>query len=75
MGSSQQLQMSFELDAQFVHWQERADLYAGLSDASAWELHLQEVRQRFAFGSAPERELLYVQRRCDEAHGVQSVSG
>lgn len=65
----QQLQMNFELAAKIEQWQERVDMYAGLSEASAWELHLKEVRQRFAFGSAPARELAYVQHRFDETRG------
>ena len=66
-----QLQMNFEMVERLNTWQQRVDMYAGLPEISAWELHLQEVRARFAFGSAPTREVLYVQRRCEQAHGQE----
>lgn len=65
----QQLRMNFEQAEKMAAWQERVDLYAGLPEVAAWELHLREVQQRFAFGSAPEREVLYVQGRFDQARG------
>ena len=70
----QQLRMDFEQAAKIAMFQERIDLYAGLSEVAAWELHLQEVRQRLAFGSAPEREVLYVQSRLDQARGTCEAS-
>jgi len=69
----QQLQISFELAARMAIWQERVDLYASLDVSQAWELHFQEVKQRFASGSAPEREVLYVQRRFEQARGLTPV--
>lgn len=55
-------------------WQKRVDMYTGLSEEAAWELHLREIEQRFSFGLAPERELAYVQRRLDEAHNSMGGS-
>jgi hypothetical protein len=68
------LRMDFEQAAAMAIWQERVDLYAGLSEVAAWELHLQEVRSRLAFGSAPEREVIYVQGRLDQARGQAPIT-
>jgi hypothetical protein len=59
----EQLKLDFEKAEKLSHWQDRIDLYSGLSDVDAWALHLREVKQRFCFGSAPAREVEYVEKR------------
>ena len=70
-----QLQLNFEQAAREARWQERIDVYAGLSEVEAWRLHLQEVQQRFAFGTAPEREVEYIEARLNGAMGNQQEKG
>jgi hypothetical protein len=66
----EQAEMNFQQAAEQVSWQKRVDLYAGLPEVAQWELHLQEVKQRAAFGNAPEIEVIYVQRRYDSARAA-----
>jgi hypothetical protein len=70
----EQLKINFEKSEKLAYWQDRIDLYFGLSEVAAWELHVLEVKQRFAFGSAPELEVKYVENRLLIASGLTLVA-